>query len=123
MNLHRIHAAVSASALIGMPVAAALTAVPASAAASKRISGPTVSMRWGGVRVVIYVQGKRVVDVRAAYPTERARSASINGHAIPILRSEVLKAQSARIHAVSGATNTSDAYDKSLAAALRTAGI
>jgi uncharacterized protein with FMN-binding domain len=123
VNLHRFHAAVSASALIGLPVAAAATAVPAGAATSKRISGPTVNMRWGGVRVVIYVQGKRVVDVRAAYPTERARSAQINQHAIPILRSEVLKAQSANIHAVSGATNTTDAYKNSLAAALRTARI
>jgi uncharacterized protein with FMN-binding domain len=122
VNLHRFHAAISASALIGLPAAVA-TAVPAGAATSKRISGPTVNMRWGGVRVVIYVQGKRVVDVRAAYPTERARSAQINQHAIPILRSEVLKAQSANIHAVSGATNTTDAYKNSLAAALRTARI
>jgi uncharacterized protein with FMN-binding domain len=35
----------------------------------------------------------------------------------------VLKAQSANIHAVSGATNTTDAYKSSLAAALRTARI
>jgi uncharacterized protein with FMN-binding domain len=123
VQLHRIHAAVSASALLGMPIATAIAAVPASAASSKRISGPAVNMRWGGVRVVIYVQGKRVVDVKAAYPTERARSAQINQHAIPILRSEVLKAQSANIHAVSGATNTTDAYKKSLASALHTAGI
>jgi uncharacterized protein with FMN-binding domain len=51
-------------------------------------------------------------------PTERPRSAQINGRAVPILRSEVLRAQSARIHLVSGATMTSNAYVTSLRSAL-----
>lgn len=123
MTIHRINALISASALVATPAGAALTAVPATAASPKRVSGPTVNMRWGGVRVVLYVSGRRVTDVRAAYPTERARSQSINQHAIPILRTEVLRAQSSRISAVSGATDTSGAYKRSLATALRTAGV
>jgi hypothetical protein len=123
MTIHRLNALISASALVATPAGAALTAVPATAASTKRVSGPAVNMRWGGVRVVLYVRGRRVTDVRAAYPTERARSQSINSHAIPILRTEVLRAQSSRISAVSGATDTSGAYKRSLATALRTAGI
>jgi hypothetical protein len=123
MTIHRLNALLSASALVATPVGAALTAVPATAATARRVSGPAVNMRWGGVRVVLYVTGRRVTDVRAAYPTERSRSRSINSRAIPILRTEVLRAQSSRINAVSGATDTSGAYKRSLATALRTAGI
>jgi hypothetical protein len=123
MTIHRINAILSASALVATPAGAALTAVPATAASTKRVSGPTVNMRWGGVRVVLYVSGRRVTDVHAAYPTERARSQRINLNAIPILRTEVLRAQSSRISAVSGATDTSGAYKRSLATALRTAGV
>jgi uncharacterized protein with FMN-binding domain len=123
VTIHRLNAIISASALVATPVSAALTAVPATAATTKRVSGPTVNMRWGGVRVVLYVTGRRVTDVHAAYPTHRARSQTINQHAIPILRTEVLRAQSSRVSAVSGATDTSGAYKRSLATALRTAGI
>jgi uncharacterized protein with FMN-binding domain len=122
MTIHRVHAVVSASALLATP-AATLAALPAAAASTKRVPGPTVTMRWGGVRVVLYVRGRRVTDVHAAYPTERARSQSINRRAIPILRTEVLRAQSANINTVSGATDTSGAYKRSLATALRTAGV
>jgi uncharacterized protein with FMN-binding domain len=123
MQTRHIHAVVSATALVGSPIAVAISAVPASAASTKRYAGPVVNMRWGPVKVVLYVRSKRVVDVHANYPTERARSARINQAAIPLLRREVLKAQSARINVVSGATNTSDAYGTSLASALRKAGI
>lgn len=123
MHIHRLNAALSASALIVTPLGAALQAAPAIAASSKKVMGTTVNMRWGTVRVAIYVQGKKITGVQAAYPTERARSASINKQAIPMLRSEVLKAQSANISAISGATDTSGAYKKSLAAAVRKAGV
>jgi uncharacterized protein with FMN-binding domain len=51
----------------------------------------------------------------------RARSVFINEQALPLLRQEVLRAQSARIDEVSGATLTSDAYDASLQAAIAAA--
>ena len=123
MNTLRLQAVLSASSLIATPLGLAAGAAPASAASTKRVAGPVAHMRWGDVRVVLYVSGRRVVDVHAAYPTERARSRSINQRAIPALRSEVLRAQSARISAISGATDTSGAYERSLAAAVRTAGV
>lgn len=123
MNTRRIHAGLSATALVVMPLSAVANVAPALAASSKKVYGPTVNMHWGPVRVAITVRGKKIVGVQAAYPTERPRSARINANAIPILRTEVLRAQSAKISAVSGATNTSDAYKTSLAAAVRKSGV
>jgi uncharacterized protein with FMN-binding domain len=77
--------------------------------------------QWGTVQVRIRVSGRRIVNVGAVYPNHKARSISINRRAIPILRSEVLKAQSAKIHYVSGASDTSGAYAASLQSAINKA--
>jgi uncharacterized protein with FMN-binding domain len=77
--------------------------------------------QWGTVQVRIRVSGGRIVNVGAVYPNHKARSISINRRAIPILKSEVLKAQSAKIHYVSGASDTSGAYTASLQSAINKA--
>jgi uncharacterized protein with FMN-binding domain len=101
-----------------LAVAAAETA-PATAA-GRLVAGTTYRMKWGDVTVKIRLdsRGKHIVNVGAILPTGKPRSASINNRAAPILKREVLKAQNARIHAVSGATMTSDAYVLSLRSAL-----
>ncbi len=96
------------------------TATPRSTATYK-YTGPSVDMQWGPVQVTIIVKGKHITDVQATAPTERERSAFINQQAIPLLRQEVLQAQSATIDALSGATMTSDAFYQSLLGALQTA--
>jgi uncharacterized protein with FMN-binding domain len=102
----------------------ALAAAPsASAASTRKVVGPYVSMRFGPVRVAITINAKKITAVQASYPTSKPRSQRINSHAIPILRSEVLRAQSANIAVVSGATLTTKAYKSSLASAIRTAHI
>jgi uncharacterized protein with FMN-binding domain len=114
-------------AAVAPPVAApwlALAGVStvASAAAatttSRLVYGPSVDMRWGPVRVRIRVRGKKMIGISATSPTERPRSAFINRQAIPILRQEALKAQSAHIFLVSGATLTSEAFVRSLQSAV-----
>jgi uncharacterized protein with FMN-binding domain len=116
----------ASAALLGLTLASA-TAVPATAvataaAATGRVySGSTYSMRWGLVTVRITVSGRRIVDVRATLPTERPRSAQINDRAGPILRREALQSAGVRVHAVSGATMTSNAYLLSLRSAMRKA--
>jgi uncharacterized protein with FMN-binding domain len=100
---------------------AAVAVAAASAAATHTYRGPSTSMRWGPVAVTITVIGRRVTAISATAPTERPRSKIINGRAVPALRSEALAAQSYRIHAVSGATLTSQAFDASLHAALHAA--
>ena len=52
------------------------------------------------------------------YPNTSGRSQYISQNAIPILRSEALRAQSARIDFVSEATLTSEAFVGSLQAAI-----
>ena len=71
--------------------------------------------------MTIVVKGRKITDIRATAPSERPRSAYINKQAVPILRQEVLKAQSANIDGISGATMTSEAFDASLQAALKAA--
>lgn len=105
------------------PVPPAPTQAPGAAPAAGTLQGPSVDMRWGPVQVTIVVKDKQLVDVEATAPTERQRSADINGQAIPWLRSEALQAKSANINLISGATMTSDAFAQSLQAALAQANL
>ena len=117
-------AATRADAASSRTSARAVTATTATAATkttTRVYVGPVESMRWGDVRVTITVKGKRIINVTATTPTERDRSVFLNHQAVPLRRQEVLKAQSAAIYEVSGATMTSDAYDASLQAAIATA--
>jgi uncharacterized protein with FMN-binding domain len=52
------------------------------------------------------------------YPNHTDRSVFINQNALPVLKSETLRAQSANINMVSGATDTSYGYEQSLQAAI-----
>jgi uncharacterized protein with FMN-binding domain len=83
-----------------------------------------VDTRYGPVQVEVVVVGGRISDVKALeYPNEARRSQFISEQALPLLREEVVQAQSANIDTISGATYTSDAYAQSLQAALDSAGL
>jgi uncharacterized protein with FMN-binding domain len=91
---------------------------------NRTVDGPVVDTRYGPVQVEVVVGGGRITDVKALeYPSEARRSQSISQQALPMLRDEVLSAQSANIDTISGATYTSDAYGQSLQAALDSAGL
>jgi uncharacterized protein with FMN-binding domain len=82
-------------------------------------SGRVVTTIFGDTQVRVVVSGGHVSDVQAVQlPYDRPRSALISNYAAPILRSEAISAQSARIDVVSGATFTSEAYAQSLETAL-----
>ena len=90
----------------------------------KTIDGPTVDTRWGPVQVeaVISPSGQ-ICNVDAIQsPNSHGRSVRINDGALPILHAEVMKAQSANITAVSGATVTSRGYQRSLQSILDSVG-
>jgi uncharacterized protein with FMN-binding domain len=76
---------------------------------------------YGTIQVSIKVTGGKIVAADASYPTAND-SAIINPPAIAQLKEATLEAQSAEVDAVSGATFTSDAYIRSLQAALDQAG-
>jgi uncharacterized protein with FMN-binding domain len=86
-------------------------------------TGPAYDTYYGPVQVQVNVRGGRVVSVDVpVYPADRRASQRINSRALPMLESEVISAQSARVNIISGATLTSDAYLRSLNAALGDAG-
>lgn len=82
-------------------------------------TGQTVQTRYGPVQVRVTLSGGAIRDVQALQlPSDRRQSAAISDYAGPVLRQEVLAAQSAQIDTVSGATYTSDGYAQSLQSAL-----
>jgi uncharacterized protein with FMN-binding domain len=104
-------------------LAAGASPTATAAASGKLYTGRTSTMKWGPVTVRIRVSKHKIVNVGASLPTAKHRSEEINSRAAPILRSEVLKAQSWHVHAVSGATMTSDSYATSLRSAMSKAGL
>lgn len=87
-------------------------------------TGQAVDAFYGIVQVRVIVSNGHISDVQPLQlPSDRARSAYISQVAGPMLRSEALQAQSAKIDIVSGATYTSDAYAQSLESALQQAGM
>jgi uncharacterized protein with FMN-binding domain len=81
------------------------------------IQGKKIQYPYVAIQVTLKIDGGTITDVAATYPLA-GDSATINPRAIPALKQEVLKAQSDKIAAVSGATYTSAAYLKSLQSAL-----
>jgi len=81
--------------------------------------GAAVQTRFGTVQVQVTIQGGKITEVTPLQLTDAERkSAQISSRAAPVLRSEVLQAQSANVQTIGGATVTSDAYLTSLQAAL-----
>jgi uncharacterized protein with FMN-binding domain len=83
-------------------------------AQNRTVSGPAVNTSEGTVQVQVTLQGTKIIDVKAL----RAPNSDPTRMALPLLRQSALKAQSADIDTVSGATATSEGYKKSLQAAL-----
>jgi uncharacterized protein with FMN-binding domain len=122
-------------AALSLPIVDATAATRATTkkiVVSKRFTGSVTSVdRWGNLQVTVVVRKtttttgtkKKVTRKITAvsvptYPNHTDRSIYINQTALPILKSEALRAQSASINMVSGATDTSDAFAQSLQAAI-----
>lgn len=89
------------------------------ATGSSTVAGAAVDTRFGPVQVQITVTGGKVTAASVLQvPNQERRDQMINSMAVPILNSEAVAAQSARIDAVSGATVTSGGYIKSLQSAI-----
>ncbi|HEX7143847.1 MAG TPA: hypothetical protein VF225_00940 [Gaiellaceae bacterium] len=122
-------------AALALPIADATAATRATTkkiVVSKRFTGSVASVdRWGSLQVTIVVRKtttitgtkKKVTRKITAvsvptYPNHTDRSIYINQTALPILKAEALRAQSANINMVSGATDSSDAFAQSLQSAI-----
>jgi uncharacterized protein with FMN-binding domain len=85
--------------------------------------GNTYDAYYGTVQVQATINNGQLVDVKALkFPNHSGESRSINRQALPMLQQQVVKAQSARVRIISGATLTSRAYIASLNDALTLAG-
>ncbi|MGH7635324.1 MAG: FMN-binding protein [Candidatus Dormibacteria bacterium] len=90
-----------------------------SGATSGTFTGQDYPNQFGDVKVQVVMAGGKITDIKVLqYPYDRARSAEISQQALPLLREEVLQAQSARIDILGGATFTSDSYAQSVQSAL-----
>lgn len=134
MSLRRTALVVTATllAMLGL-LAAKGTAKARNAAMSVTIvsqgqvrtaTGPQVVLAHGIVQVQVTVTAGRIIDVAIVQlPHDNPDSWNYSTAAVATLRSEALKAQSANINIVSGATYTSRGYARSLQAALDALGI
>lgn len=84
--------------------------------------GPAIPLAHGLVQVEVTAMGSRIVNVEAVQlPHDNNHSWEDSLHAAAVLRSEILSQQTTDLHAVSGATYTSEGYLQSLNAALELA--
>ena len=103
-------------------------ATPKKVVMTKKVAGATGQAdRWGTVTVNVTVKktivgGKTVtkhyLDLGGNFTYHTDRSQYIMSQSLPYLRQEFLKAQSANVQIVSGATYTSQAFEQSLQSAL-----
>ncbi len=82
-------------------------------------TGSTINGFYGNVQVKAFVRGGQVVEVQfLKYPNDRSTSIEINSQAMPMLRSEAIQVQNAKVDIISGATDTSLSFIDSLDSAL-----
>lgn len=87
--------------------------------AARTATGPTEQYGYGELAVRVTARSGEIVNVAVPLlQTAEPYSQQLAAQVIPMLRNEVLSAQSAQINGVSGATYTSQAYALSLQAAL-----
>ncbi|MGA7608272.1 MAG: FMN-binding protein [Anaerolineales bacterium] len=85
-------------------------------------TGSTVDVNYGLVEVQATIQNGKIAQVQfLQYPSDRRTSQHINAIAMPYLQQEAIQVQSANVDIVSGATLTSEGFQRSLQSALANA--
>jgi uncharacterized protein with FMN-binding domain len=104
---------------ISAPTSRSATPTTPADTGPRTMDGAVVQTPYGPVQVAVVFDHGRIVDVRTLQtPSDADRSVQLAALATPVLRSEVLAAQSARVDSVSGATYTSEGYAQSVQYAL-----
>ena len=109
----------SAASNSATPTAAATTAP---AAINGTFTGPSVNVNYGNVQVKITVVNGRITDA-VAVKAPTGKNDRYTNMAVPVLKQQTLKAQSANIQGVSGASYTSYGWFTSLQGAIALAGL
>ena len=81
-------------------------------------TGSSEDAFYGTIQVQATIKGDKLADIQfLQYPNDRDESVQINQQAMPMLKQEAIQAQSVQVAVVSGATQSSEAFVKSLASA------
>lgn len=81
--------------------------------------GQSADAYYGNVQVQAIIAGGKLTNINfLSYPNDNGRSQSINNYALPQLKSEAIRSQSAKVNAISGASFSSQAFVTSLQSAL-----
>lgn len=126
LGLNPLHTGVATAATptAATPAAAvkAATTTPTTAKTTslmaRTLTGSAINYQYGTVQVQLKVKGTKITAV-TVLQAPSGRSQRFTDYSIPTLKAEVLKAQSANIAMVSGATFTSSGFIQSLASALK----
>ena len=101
------------------PSPASGSSTPTPAGVSGTFTGNRVDTQWGPVRVRIVVRNGKITKATAIeFPNDNHHDQEINSWAVPQLQEATVRANSARIDSLSGATVTSGGYISSLQSAL-----
>jgi uncharacterized protein with FMN-binding domain len=115
------HGKAAAPPIAVHPAASAAGSSPAAVPSgpARRLTGVVEQYGYGELAVTVTVRGNEITGVSVPLlHTAEPYSQQLAEQVLPMLKSEVLAARSARIHAVSGATYTSEAYADSIQSAL-----
>lgn len=81
--------------------------------------GTSVDAFYGPVQVKAVISGGKITDVQfLQFPNDRETSLHISNDSMPILKSEAIANQTAKVDIVTGATQTSEGFQQSLQSAL-----
>jgi len=82
-------------------------------------TGNSFDAYYGYVQIQTIIQNGKIAHVRFLnHPQDQGYSIAVNDYAMPRLTSETIQAQNANVNTISGATETSGAFRKSLSSAL-----
>jgi uncharacterized protein with FMN-binding domain len=106
------------------PASSSSTQAPATSptAINGTFTGPSVNVNYGNVQVKITVVNGRITDA-VAVKAPTGKNDRYTNMAVPVLKQQTLKAQSANIQGVSGASYTSYGWFTSLQGAIALAGL
>jgi len=82
-------------------------------------TGSSADAFYGTIQVQATISSGKITNVQfLQYPSDNGHSIAVNQQADPLLAQEAIQAQSSNVNIVSGATDSSQAFQQSLADAL-----
>jgi uncharacterized protein with FMN-binding domain len=89
---------------------------------SGQLTGSAIQTPYGVVQVQLTMTNGKITEITVLQAPQGGRDTQLTNYSAPLLRSEILAAQSAQVDTISGATYTSLGYLQSVQSALDQAG-